>query len=255
MSGHSKWSQIRRKKAITDSKRGKAFAQTIKEITIAAKLGGGNTDGNPRLRFAIEKAKAINMPAENVKRGIMKGTGELPGMAYEDASYEAYGPGGVALIIECVTDNKTRTVSEIRHVLDRNHGKLAATGSVAYLFHQRGIIAVPLSAISENDLMATALDAGAEDIRTEEEHFSIFTTPQEYEQVLLAIRARSIPVDHTELHRVPESTVKVEGKEAEQVLKLVELLEELDDTQHVYSNFEIDDSVMALYQGGQEGTG
>lgn len=252
MSGHSKWHQIKRKKAITDAKRGKAFTQIIKEITIAARLGGGHADGNPRLRLAIDKAKATNMPADNIKRAIMKGTGELPGMAYEDATYEAYGPGGVALIIECVTDNKTRTVNEIRHVLDRNHGKLAATGAVAYQFHRKGIISVLRSAISEDDLMAAALEAGAEDIKTEEEHFTMFTTPDEYEQVLTMLRQRAIPVDHSELHLVAESSVKVEGKDADQVLKLIEFLEDLDDTQHVYSNFEMDDAVMALYQSGEE---
>jgi len=255
MSGHSKWQQIRRKKAVTDARRGKAFTQVIKEITIAAKLGGGDPGGNPRLRLAIEKAKAANMPADNIKRAIMKGTGELPGMAYEDAVYEAYGPGGVAMIIECVTDNKTRTVNEIRHILDRNHGKLAATGAVAYQFHRKGILTVPGSAISEDDLMAIVLEAGAEDFKTEEEHFSISTTPEDYEKVLQALQQKNIPVEHSELQLIPETSVKIEGKEAEQVLKLVEALEELDDSQHVYSNFEIDDAVIALFQSGEEQSG
>jgi len=187
MSGHSKWQQIRRKKAITDARRGKAFTQIIKEITIATRLAGGNPDDNPRLRLAIEKAKATNMPADNIKRAIMKGTGELPGMAYEDAVYEAYGPGGVALIIECVTDNKTRTVNEIRHILDRNHGKHAATGAVVYQFHRKGIILVRRSVISEDDLMAISLEAGADDLKTEEEHYTIVTSPDRYEAVSRAL--------------------------------------------------------------------
>ena len=245
MSGHSKWQQIRRKKAITDARRGKAFTQIIKEITIATRLAGGNPDDNPRLRLAIEKAKATNMPADNIKRAIMKGTGELPGMAYEDAVYEAYGPGGVALIIECVTDNKTRTVNEIRHILDRNHGKHAATGAVVYQFHRKGIILVRRSVISEDDLMAISLEAGADDLKTEEEHYTIVTSPDRYEAVSRALIEKSIPMEHAELQLIPENTHKVEGKDASLVLRLVELLEEHDDVQHVYTNLELDEAVMA----------
>lgn len=248
MSGHSKWHQIRRKKAVTDARRGKAFTQVIKEITIAAKLGGGNPDGNPRLRLAIDKAKAANMPADNIKRAVMKGTGELPGMAYEDALYEAYGPGGVGILVECVTDNKTRTVNEIRHILDRNHGKLAATGSVAYQFQKKGIILIQRQAIDEDDLMAASLEAGAEDIKTEEEHYVVTTMPEQYEEVCRVFGKRNIPLDHSELQLVPDVAVKVEGKDALSLLKLVELLEEHDDVQHVYANMEIDDKTVAEFQ-------
>ncbi len=245
MSGHSKWAQIKRKKAVTDARRGKAFSQVIKEITIAARLGGGNPDGNPRLRLAIEKAKATNMPADNIKRAIMKGTGELPGMAYEDAVYEAYGSGGVALIIECVTDNKTRTVNEVRHILDRNHGKLAATGAVAYQFHKKGVLLIQQSAVKEDDLLSVSLEAGAEDLKTEEEHFTVLCSPELYEEVCRTLTDKGIPMEHAEIQLVPETTIKAEGKDALAVLKLIEQLEEHDDIQHVYSNLEVDDSVIA----------
>lgn len=247
MSGHSKWHQIRRKKAVTDAKRGRLFTQIIKEMTIAARLGGGDPAGNPRLRLAIEKAKAGNMPADNIKRAIMKGTGELPGMAYEDATYEAYGPGGVAFLIEAVTDNKTRTVSDIRHLLDQHNGKLAATGAVSYQFHKMGQIAIPVDAIEEDVLFAVVLEAGADDLKKDSEHFTVLCSPATFEQVKRAIEDKGIVPDHAELHMIPDNTVKVEGKEAEQVLKLVEALEEHDDVQHVYGNFEIDEKVMAEY--------
>jgi YebC/PmpR family DNA-binding regulatory protein len=250
MSGHSKWQQIRRKKAVTDAKRGKMFTQIIKEITIATRLGGGDPDGNPRLRLAIDKAKGANMPAENIKRGIMKGTGELPGMAYEDAMYEAYGPAGVALLIEAVTDNKTRTVNDIRYVLDRNHGKLAATGAVAYQFHRKGQIIVLTNKISEDDLMGLILDAGAEDMTSDGEHYLVITLPEAFEQVKKAIEGKHIPIEHAELQMIPENTIKVDGKDAENLLKLIEGLEDHDDIQHVYANFDVDESVLAALNVG-----
>jgi YebC/PmpR family DNA-binding regulatory protein len=250
MSGHSKWQQIRRKKAVTDAKRGKMFTQVIKEITIAARLAGGDPGGNPRLRMAIEKAKAGNMPADNIKRAIMKGTGELPGMAYEDATYEAYGPAGVALLIEAVTDNKTRTVNEIRHVLDRNHGKLAASGAVAYQFHRKGQITVLRNKIGEDDLLGIILDAGAEDMISDEEHYLISTMPDTFEKVKKAIEDKHVPVDHAELQMIPENTIKVEGKDAETLIKLIEGLEEHDDITHVYGNFDIDESILASLSAG-----
>lgn len=250
MSGHSKWQQIRRKKAVTDAKRGKMFTQIIKEITIATRLGGGDPDGNPRLRLAIDKAKGANMPAENIKRAIMKGTGELPGMAYEDAMYEAYGPAGVALLIEAVTDNKTRTVNDIRYVLDRNHGKLAATGAVAYQFHRKGQIAVLASKIGEDDLMGLILDAGAEDMTSDGEHYFVTTLPEAFEHVKMAIESKHVPIEHAEMQMVPENTIKVEGKDAENLLKLVEGLEDHDDIQHVYGNFDIDERVLASFSAG-----
>lgn len=250
MSGHSKWQQIRRKKAVTDAKRGKMFTQIIKEITIATRLGGGDPDGNPRLRLAIDKAKGANMPADNIKRAIMKGNGELPGMAYEDATYEAYGPAGVALLIEAVTDNKTRTVNEIRHVLDRNHGKLAAAGAVAYQFHRKGLITVLASRIGEDDLMGLILDAGAEDMTSDGEHHLVTTRPEAFEQVKKAIESKHVPVEHAELQMIPENTIKVEGKDAETLLKLIEGLEDHDDIQHVYGNFDVDESVLASFTAG-----
>jgi YebC/PmpR family DNA-binding regulatory protein len=250
MSGHSKWATIKRKKAVTDTRRGKVFTQIIKEITIASKLGGGSPDGNPRLRLAVEKAKESNMPADNIKRAIMKGTGELPGVNYEDVTYEAYGPAGVALMVETVTDNKVRTVSEIRHILDRHHGKLATSGSVAFQFHKKGIIAIMKSALPEDDLLAIILDAGAEDMRTDEDAYMVFCSPETFDKVKSAIAAKGIKIESSELHLIPDNTVKVEGKDAEAMLKLMEALEDHDDVQHVYANFDIDDKVMAGFTGG-----
>jgi YebC/PmpR family DNA-binding regulatory protein len=249
MSGHSKWSTIRRKKAITDTKRGRIFTQIIKEMTIAARLGGGDPTANPRLRLAIEKAKASNMPADNIKRAIMKGTGELPGIAYEDATYEGYGPGGVALLIDAVTDNKTRTVSDIRHILDRNGGKLAATGAVSYQFHRMGHLIIPAHTIGEDDLLALVLEAGADDLKIEGDHFIVLCAPAAFEQVKRAIEEKGVVPEHAELQMFPENTVKVEGKEAEQVLHLMEALEDHDDVQHVYGNFDIDEKQLAEYAG------
>ncbi len=248
MSGHSKWATIKRKKASTDAKRGKIFTQIIKEITVAAKMGGGDPSGNPRLRLAIEKAKANNMPADNIKRAIMKGTGELPGVSYEDVTYEAYGPGGVALIIESVTDNKNRTVSELRHLLERHNGKLATSGSVAWSFHRKGIIQIPKSKYTEDDILAIILDAGADDLKVEDELYEIKTSPENFEAVKKALEANKVSIESAELSLVPENLVKVEGKEAELVLKLMEALEENEDVQNVYPNFDIDEKVLANYQ-------
>ncbi len=245
MSGHSKWATIKRKKAVTDARRGKMFTQIIKEITVAAKLGGGSPDGNPRLRFAIDKAKESNMPADNIKRAIMKGTGELPGTIYEDVMYEAYGAGGVAMMIEGVTDNKTRTVSEIRHILERHHGKMAASGAVSFQFHKKGIISIPTSTIAEDDLMSIVLDAGADDLRNENEVYTIVTAPETFEAVRKALDSKSIKAESAEIQMVAENTVKVEGKDAENVIKLMEALEEHDDVQKVHANFDIDDKVLA----------
>ncbi len=248
MSGHSKWATIKRKKASTDAKRGKIFTQIIKEITIAAKMGGGDPNGNPRLRLAVDKAKASNMPADNIKRGIMKGTGELPGVSYEDVTYEAYGAGGVALIIESVTDNKNRTVSELRHMLERNNGKLATAGSVAWSFHRKGVIQIPKSNYTEDDILAIILDAGADDLKVEDDFYEVKTTPDTFELVKKALEANKITIESAELSLVPENLVKVEGKDAEQVLKLMDALEENEDVQNVYPNFDIDEKVLANYQ-------
>jgi len=247
MSGHSKWATIKRKKAVTDSKRGKLFTQIIKEVTIAARMGGGDPKGNPRLRIAIDKAKASNMPADNIKRAIQKGTGELPGVAYEDVAYEGYGPGGVALIIESVTDNRNRTVSEIRHILERHNGKLGASNSVAWMFHRKGLISVGRSKYGEDALMELVLDAGADDMRTEDDTYEITTPPDLFLAVREALEAKGITPDSAEIQLVPENTVKVENKDAEQVLKMMETLEDHDDVQHVYANFDIDDKVLASF--------
>ncbi|TAK53608.1 MAG: YebC/PmpR family DNA-binding transcriptional regulator [Bacteroidetes bacterium] len=245
MSGHNKWAKIKRKKGANDAKRGRIFTRFIKEITIASRDGGGNPTGNPRLRLAIEKAQAMNMPAENIKRAIQRGTGELPGQSYEECTYEGYGPGGVALIVECVTDNKNRTVSELKHILERNHGKLGAMNSVAWMFHRKGIIRVPRTAYNEDDLFAIILEAGAEDMKSDEDSYEIDTSPTNFEQVRQLLESKNIKIDEAEIQLVPENSVKVEGKEAEQVLKLMEAIEDYDDVQHVYSNFDIDEKVMA----------
>lgn len=247
MSGHSKWATIKRKKAVTDAKRGKLFTQLIKEVTIAARMGGGDLKGNARLRIAVDKAKASNMPADNIKRAIQKGTGELPGVAYEDVVYEGYGPGGVALIIESVTDNRNRTVSEIRHLLERHNGKLGAANSVSWMFHRKGNISVARSKYEEDELMELVLEAGGEDMRTEEETYEITTSPDSFLAVREAMEAKGVPPDSAEIQLIPENTVKVEDKDAEQILKLMELLEEHDDVQHVYANFDIDDDVLAAF--------
>jgi len=250
MSGHSKWATIKRKKAVTDAKRGKVFTVIIKEVTIAARMGGGDLKGNPRLRLAIDKTKAANMPADNIKRAIQKGTGELPGVMYEDVTYEGYGPGGVAMIIESVTDNKNRTVSEIRHMFERNNGKLGASNSVAWMFHRKGVIHIQKANHSEDDLLAVILEAGADDMRTDEEVYEIVTTPEQFETVKQTIESKGIKLEDAEIQLVPENTVKVEGKEAEQVLKLMESLEEHEDVQHVSSNFDIDEKTIAAFNAG-----
>jgi len=245
MSGHSKWSTIKRKKAVTDARRGKVFTQVIKEITVAAKLGGGDPNSNARLRFAIEKAKASNMPADNIKRAVQKGTGELPGVNYEDVVYEVYGPGGVAIIIETVTDNKNRTISDIRHILERNHGKIAMSGSVAFQFHKKGIILVPKSIVPEDDLLSIILDAGAEDMKIEGDEYSIICMPESFEKVRQALITKSIKIESAEILLVADNTVKVEGKDAENLLKLMEILEDYDDVQKLHANFDIDDKELA----------
>ena len=248
MSGHSKWATIKRKKAVVDAKRGKMFTQLIKEITIAARSGGGDLNGNPRLRLAVDKGKAGNMPADNIKRAIQRGTGELPGVTYEEAMYEGYGPGGAALLIESVSDNKNRTVSELRHQLERYGGKLGATNSVAWMFHKKGIIHVPKAGVGEDDLLTTILDSGADDMSSEEDIYVITAAPDRFESVKQALAARNVRIDSAELLMIPENTVRVEGKDAEQLLRLMEALEDHDDVQHVYSNFDIDDKILAAFQ-------
>ncbi len=245
MSGHNKWAKIKRKKGVNDAKRGRLFTRLIKEMTIAARDGGGNPQGNPRLRLAIEKAQAANMPAENIKRAIQRGTGELPGVTYEEVTYEGFGPGGVALMIESVTDNKNRTVAEIRHILERFNGKLGALNSVSYMFHRKGMISVPRSAASEDDLMAIVLESGADDMRNDEDFYQVVTSPDQFESVRQALEGKQIKPDEAEIQLVPENTVRVEGKDAEQLMRLLEALEDNDDVQHVYANFDMDEKLMA----------
>ena len=253
MSGHSKWATIKRKKAATDSARGRLFTRLIKEITIAARNGGGNPDGNPRLRLAIQTGRSANMPAENIKRAIQKGTGELPGVAYEEIVYEGYGPGGVAVLVDIVTDNNNRTVSEMRHIFSRNNGNLGTSGSVAWMFQKKGHIVVPRTgqskSLTEDDVLGIILDAGADDMQGDDESFTIITSPQAFEAVKKALEEKNVPVESASLQMVPQNTVKVTGKEAEQVLKLMEALEEHDDVQNVYANFDIDEKELASLNG------
>ena len=250
MSGHSKWHQIRHKKAAADVKKGKLFTKLIREITIAAKQGGGNPDTNPRLRLAIQNAKAANMPWENIERAIKRGTGELPGVNYEEVVYEGYGPGGVALYIEATTDNKKRTVAEIRNILSRHNGNLGEAGSVSWIFERKGVIHVSKE-FDEDTVMSVILDAGAEDMKTYDTFYEILTTPDKLEDVRKALEENNIKVDSANVRMVPKTTVKVEGKEAQMLLKLLDALDEHDDVQNVYANFEMDDSILAEYSNQQ----
>jgi YebC/PmpR family DNA-binding regulatory protein len=253
MSGHSKWATIKRKKGATDAARGRLFTRLIKEITIAARNGGGNLDGNPRLRLAVQTGKDNNMPADNIKRAIQKGTGELPGVQYEEITYEGYGPAGVAILVEVVTDNSNRAVSEMRHVFSRNNGNMGQSGSVAWMFHKKGSITVARGAqknpLTEDDLLNIILDAGADDMQSDDDTFSITTSPAVFDAVKKALEDKGIVIEHASLQMVPQNTVKIAGKEAEQTLKLLEALEEHDDVQNVYSNFDIDEKELAALQG------
>lgn len=248
MSGHSKWASIKHKKAATDAKRGKVFTRYIKEITIAAKLGGGDPEANPALRHAIDGAKSVNMPADNIKRAIQRGTGELEGVNYEAMTYEGYGPGGVAVLVETLTDNKNRTVAEVRSMFTKYNGNLGEQGCVSYLFTRQGLIVIPLDVIDEETLMEVALENGAEDMKTEEGSYEIITTPEDFHTVLNAIKAKDINIESAELAMIPSTFVKLEGKHAEQTLKLLEKIEEIDDVQHVWANFDISEEELENYQ-------
>jgi YebC/PmpR family DNA-binding regulatory protein len=239
MAGHSKWKQIKRKKAVTDSRRASVWTKMIREVTIAAKAGGGDPDGNPRLRLAIDTAKGANMPNENIDRAIKKGTGALEGVMYEEVSYEGYGPGGTALLIEASTDNSNRTVAEIRHAFSRNHGNMGATGSVAWMFDKKGLIYLEATG-NEDAMMELALEAGAEDFAHEGEQYVISTAPNDFHLVEAALRAKGVKIESAELAMVPKNTVKVEAADAEQLFKLIEVLEELDDVSKVFANFDVD---------------
>jgi YebC/PmpR family DNA-binding regulatory protein len=251
MSGHSKWSTIKRKKAKSDQERGKIFTKLMREITVAARLGGGDEEANPRLRTAIEAAKAASMPNTNIDKAIKKGTGELPGVSYEEMVFEGYGPGGVAIMVEATTDNKNRTVSEVRHIFERHNGNLGENGSVAWVFQQKGVIAVPRNNLQEDDLLAVVLDAGAEDIQTEEDAFEVTSAVEDLEGVKQALKENQIEYTEAELIKVPQSTVKMDGKSGQQVLRLMDELEECDDVQRVFSNFDIDEAEIEKYYGSQ----
>ena len=240
MSGHSKWSTIKHKKAATDAKRGKLFTKLIKELTVAAKLGGGDVDGNPRLRSAVAAARAANMPADNMKRAIKKGTGELPGVTYEEVTYEGYGPGGVAILIETLTDNRMRTTPEIRHLFSKNNGSMGEPNSVAWMFQKRGRVTLPPDAGTEEALLEIALEAGAEDFERQDEQFEVSTAPAALHAVQEALEAAGVTIQEAALVMEPQNTVALSGQKAVQCLKLLDLLEEQDDAQNVWANLEID---------------
>jgi YebC/PmpR family DNA-binding regulatory protein len=239
MSGHSKWHSIKHKKGATDAKRGKLFTKIIREMTIAARLGGGDPDSNPRLRTAVDKAKGANMPADNITRAIKKGTGELEGTTYEDLVLEGYGPGGVALLIEGSTDNRNRTVSEIRHLFSKHNGNLGNPGSVAYMFHPRGVISIAADKTTEDKLMEIVLEAGAEDIQTEAEGFTVYTAPPDFEAAREAVTKAGIEPDEAEVKKIADNSVSLEGPKAQQMMKLLEALEDHEDVQNVWENSEI----------------
>jgi len=242
MSGHSKWATIKHKKAAQDAKRGRLFTKLIKEITIAARQGGGDPDGNPRLRAAIDAAKSANMPADNIKRAMQKGTGELPGVSYEEVQYEGYGPGGVAILIETLTDNRMRTTPEIRHVFAKYGGNLGEPNSVAWMFEKKGQILVPAAATDEETLMELALEAGADDLGQEDDQFEIRTTAESFPAVRERLQRAGISLSQASIVMEPNNVVHLEGKKAEQCLRLLEILEDHDDVQNVYANLEVDDT-------------
>jgi YebC/PmpR family DNA-binding regulatory protein len=245
MSGHSKWATIKRKKAATDQARGKVFSKYIKEITLAARHGGGDIDANPRLRTAIAAAKSVNMPAANIERAVKRGTGEIEGVSYEETHYEGYGPGGVAVLVEVATDNRNRTTGEIRNLFTKNGGNLGEAGSVAYLFKPRGIIHVDKAAVAEDALIEVALEAGADDVGSDGDAFEVMTPPAQLEAVKHALEARRIPIQGAELTKVASQHVPVSEKDAGALLRLVDLLEDHDDVQKVYANFTVPDELMA----------
>jgi len=241
MSGHSKWSTIKHKKAAADAKRGRIFTRLIREITVAARQGGGDVNGNARLRAAVAAAKEANMPADNITRAIKKGTGELGGGQLEEVTYEGYGPGGVAVIVETVTDNKNRTLPEIRHIFSKHGGNMAAANAVAWMFEKKGYLVVDRSVMPEDALLETVLDAGAEDLRQDGSNYEIFTPPESFQQVKEALKAKGVEITAAEVEMSPSNTVRAEGPTARKVLNLVEALEDHDDVQHVWANFDIDE--------------
>jgi YebC/PmpR family DNA-binding regulatory protein len=244
MSGHSKWSSIKHKKAATDARRGKIFTKLIKEITVAARMGGGDPDANSRLRTAILAAKSENMPKDNIDRAIKKGTGELEGVNYEESIYEGYGPGGAAVLVESLTDNKNRTVADIRNIFGKNNGSLGENGCVAWMFEKKGYIAIESKAVDEEALMETTLEAGADDIREDDSNFEVITAPEDFNTVKEAVDNASIPYIVAEITMLPQSTTNLAGKEAEQMVRLMEMLEDNDDVQKVYTNADIPEDII-----------
>ena len=242
MSGHSKWATIKHKKGALDARRGKIFTKLIKEITVAARIAGGDPDSNPRLRTAILAAKAENMPADNIKRALQKGTGELPGTIFEESVYEGYGPGGVALMLEIATDNKNRTLSEIRHILSRHGGNLGANGCVAWMFNKKGYVVVEKDKVDEGKLLDLITDAGADDMAEDGSNWEIFSSPDKLHQVVERLKAAHVAPAAAEVSMIPQSFVKLSGKEAHQMMRLMEELEDHEDVQHVYANFDIEEA-------------
>ena len=244
MSGHSKWSTIKHKKAATDAKRGKIFTKLIKEITVAARLGGGDPDANPRLRTAVLAARAENMPNNNIDRAIKKGTGELEGVNYEESTFEGYGPGGAAVLIESLSDNKNRTVADIRHIFSKNGGNLGENGCVGWMFEQKGYFVIAQSVTDEETLMETALEAGAEDVREDGVNFEVITEPADFETVKAALEEAPFDFENAEVTMLPQNTTHLEGKQAEQMIRLMDMLDDCDDVQKVYTNADIPDDLM-----------
>jgi YebC/PmpR family DNA-binding regulatory protein len=245
MSGHSKWHNIRLKKGKMDAERGKIFTKLSREIIMAARAGGGNPDGNLRLKMAIAKARENSMPADKIKSAIQRGTGEVEGVVYDELTYEGYGPSGVAVLVNCATDNRNRTVAELRNIFSKCGGNLGESGSVAWQFNRRGLISVPRNGKSEDEVMEIAIEAGAEDVRSEDETFDIYTAPEDFSTVRDAVEASKLPIASAELTMVPSTTVAVEGKAAEQMIRMMDQLEDHDDVQNVFANFDIPDSVLA----------
>lgn len=250
MSGHSKWSTIKRKKGAADVKRGKIFSRIAKEITVAAKIGGGDPAGNPRLRTILLSARGANMPKDNIEKAIKKGTGELPGVSYEEVRYEGYGPGGVAIIVDVLTDNKNRVVAELRYALTKNGGSMAENGAVTWNFEQKGLIVIPRDACSEEEIFDKAIEAGAEDVDAEGDFYEIATEPQDLHAVVEALEAMGLKTEEASLTMLPKTTTKLEGSQAKAVLKMMDALEDNDDVQNVYSNFDIAEEEMAALMNG-----
>lgn len=245
MSGHSKWSTIKHKKAAVDARRGKLFTKAIRELTSAARAGGGSPESNPRLRTAIAAARSANMPADTIQRAIKKGTGELPGEVYEEVTYEGYGAGGIAILVDVLTDNRNRTVAEIRHLFAKHGGNMGEAGCVAWMFGRTGLITVDMNQIDEDTLLEIVLEAGGDDVRVEGDVYEIRTTPEAFEEVRTALEQRGLTLGLAELTLLPQSTIQVDGKQAEQVIRLMEVLDDHDDVRKAYANFDIPDAVLA----------